>query len=332
MRVNPTQDHRQRQSNSSCYPLENIPTFLCRAFLLSRDVGYKRQVNIIYNYTQPLHPRSPPTTTTLPNSPPYNKFTLDRTNNFTAMPSKNQSRRAKKIAIRSSSKGLVKKMPAEVSTSTLREKTRPAKASSTSSANPAPAVPGEYRMPAPTCSEDPHFFSGLSYVDALLSSADAPEATHSEIIRPCGRESAHHNRPYHVCLDCRNLAARHITNTIPKLLRTKFLPMCTQCGHKAVQESQVGRSTIQGQMSGCRCAAQWLCCQCRIEVHELANARLVAEVNWRREMSVWRDVKTQVGYVNFNVLTCRCGKNIEQAPTFYRCVGCEEIVTGRVNQ
>ncbi|MCJ1268416.1 hypothetical protein MMC22_008304 [Lobaria immixta] len=249
------------------------------------------------------------------------------------MPSKDPSRRAKKIATRSSSKGLVKKMPAEISTSILRQNTGPAKASSsTSSENPPPAVPGEYPAPAPTCSENPHFFCGLSYVDALLSSADAPEATHnSEIIRPCERESAHHSRPHHVCLTCRNLAVRHIANTTPRLLRTKFLPMCIECGHKAVQESKVGRSAIQGQISGCRCAAQWLCCECRIEVHELANVRLAAETEWRREMSVWWDDKTQVNHVNFNILTCRCGKYVEKGPTVYRCVGCEEIVTGRVN-
>lgn len=221
--------------------------------------------------------------------------------------------------------------PVEVAPSASNENaTRAEFAVSVSSQNktPAkvtPAVPVKTHTPAHTCSENPHFFSGLDYVDALLSLADAPEATHSEIIRPCSRESAHANRPYYVCLDCRNLATRHIVNTTPKLMRSKFLPMCIDCGENAMKKAMAERSTTKGQWSGCVCAAKWLCYQCKIEEHESASARRDAEVEWRRDINPIWDGEPKPSYCNFNALRCICGGMIGRGPVVCRCVGCEAI-------
>ncbi|MCJ1467273.1 hypothetical protein MMC07_005897 [Pseudocyphellaria aurata] len=100
----------------------------------------------------------------------------------------------------------------------------------------APAVLGENLSLTPTCSEDPHFFSGLDYANTLLSLEQGSEATHSEITRPCQRNSAHREEPYHVCVDCRDLAARHIHKMTPELMVPKFLAMCNECGLQAVEE------------------------------------------------------------------------------------------------
>lgn len=225
--------------------------------------------------------------------------------------------------------------PVEVAPSASDEDATPAKFAVSESGqnnNPAkvaPAVPGKTHKPAPTCSENPHFFSGLDYVDALLSLADAPEATHSKIIRPCERQCAHPNKPYHVCLDCRNLATRHIVDTTPKLMESNFLAMCQQCGKNALKKAIAERSTTKGKWSRCICTAKWLCCLCKTEEYELARARRDAEVEWRRERNPIWDVEQQSMYCNFNVLKCLCGKPIQWGPIVYRCVVCEGIAVRR---
>lgn len=193
------------------------------------------------------------------------------------------------------------------------------------------AVPGELPTPAPTCSENPHFFSGLDYIDALLSLANSSEATHSEIIRPCERESAHSRKPYHVCLDCRNLATRHIVKTTPKLMEPKFLPMCIECGHEAKKQLMLQRSSADGQWSGCRCAAKWLCVECRIEEYEWASARKEGEMEWRMDVNPFWGSEAEVSHCNFKLLSCLCGVTITKRSSVYRCVGCEEFVMGRIS-
>lgn len=188
----------------------------------------------------------------------------------------------------------------------------------------APAVLGDNLPRASTCSEDPHFFSGLNYIDSLLSLANISEATHSEITRPCQRRSAHHEEPYHVCLDCRNLAARHIQKMTPELMMTKFLAMCNECGKKAVEELMLNLSTSHSQRLGCRCSVEWLCCQCKIETYELASAKFDAEIEWRSDIVPLRDAEYGL-HCNFSALRCRCGKYVEIDSVVYRCVGCEEL-------
>lgn len=225
--------------------------------------------------------------------------------------------------------------PAEVAPSasnnevTLVEVAPFASSQNSTLAEVARPAPSENPTPAPTCSEEPHFFSGLPYVDALLSLDDAPEATHSEIMHPCERSSNHANKPYHVCLECRSLATRHIASTIPRLMKLKFLPMCTECGNKMVE-----RSATQGQRSGCRCGAEWLCCQCKIETYEFASAKREGEIEWRRDIKAWFDSEDSEWLCNFNGLNCICGKSLDfgkglPKSTVYRCVGCEGIMDRR---
>ncbi|MCJ1427510.1 hypothetical protein MMC29_005413 [Sticta canariensis] len=186
----------------------------------------------------------------------------------------------------------------------------------------APNVSSEDLMLVPTCSEEPHLFSGLDLVDALLSLADAPEATHSEVIRPCERASAHPNKPFHVCLDCRNRATRHIADTTPKLLERKYLPMCTNCGNAAVKW-MAERSITHDYRMGCQCAVKWLCWQCKTEAHESASARKDAELDWRRAINVLGNNEVGSTCCNLRVIDCICGKKIAGKPSVYRCVGCE---------
>ena len=205
---------------------------------------------------------------------------------------------------------------------TLGEVARPALSSSHALEEVAPNVRREDPTVAPTCSEEPHLFSGLDYVDALLSLADAPEATHSGIIRPCKNASAHPNEPFHVCLDCRNRATRHIANTTPKLLRRDFLPMCTDCGNKAVSWI-AERSITHEYPSGCHCAVEWLCWQCKTEAYELANARKDAERKWRSAINVVEKCGYKVTHCKFGVTECICGRKIVGKSSVYRCAGCK---------
>lgn len=186
----------------------------------------------------------------------------------------------------------------------------------------APNVGSEDPALAPTCSEEPRLFSGLDHVDALLSLADAPEATHSDVVRPCERASAHPNEPFHVCLDCRNRATRDIADTTPKLLERKYLPMCTDCGNAALKWI-AERSVTHDYRMGCQCAVEWLCWQCKTEAYELASARKDAELEWRSAISVVGNGGNEVTYCNLKVIDCICGKKIVGKSSVYRCVGCE---------
>ena len=224
--------------------------------------------------------------------------------------------------------------PAEFTAPALNENGAPAESSRfVLSQNPSfskvtSAGPRGNPKSAPTCSENPHFFSGQNFIDTLRSLADAPKATHSKTIRPCERGSAHLNKPHYVCLDCHNLAVDHINKTSPKLAKTNFLPICIECGRKALEQSTVGQSTAERHMSRCRCAAEWLCCQCQIESYELASAKNTAEQDLRRSLNAWweGDGEDRKQFCNFKKMRCRCGRMIEKGmPLVSICVGCNKI-------
>lgn len=171
--------------------------------------------------------------------------------------------------------------------------------------------------PDPPCSEHPHLFTGPDSLEALLSLADAPEPVHRGRARPCMNGAAHVFEPQYVCSGCIEQSSNNIKSTKPGLLAPKYLPLCETCARAAEAANEVTSHP------SCKCGAGWLCHDCRVLAHEIAQAKKEREVEWRNggiTQAIMNNEEDIVGIAT----KCRCGTDITaESARVSRCAGCE---------
>ena len=171
--------------------------------------------------------------------------------------------------------------------------------------------------PDPPCSEHPHLFTGSDSLEALLSLADAPEPVHRGRARPCMNGAAHIFEPQYVCSGCIEQSSNNIKSTKPGLLAPKYLPLCETCARAAEAANGVTSHP------SCKCGAGWLCHDCRILAHEIAQAKKEGEVEWRNGGITQAIMNSEEDIVGI-AMKCRCGADIvAESARVSRCAGCE---------
>ncbi len=134
---------------------------------------------------------------------------------------------------------------------------------------------------------------------------------HGGIARECENIAAHTSSKDkgRVCLACRVASFLQIKHERPELLDMFFLPLCVNCGHRALENPNLPR--------GCKCVG-WFCPNCDVRTMEDALVKANAAFEMRRSCKG---------------VCCPCGKEVDKddgkMKVVRQCTGCSGLVKGR---